>query len=88
MVTTPNSDCVINREIRFLKMKIDRISLKRRQFGPAGGNHLFAFSLDEVASILPNNLKILGTSYLNSILLNSHAYSLYRCLSIKLPAGL
>ncbi len=84
VVTTPNADCLINRQTRLLKMKIDRISLKQRQFGPAGENHLFALSLDEVASMLPNNLKILGTSYLNSILLNSHTYSLYRCLPIKL----
>ena len=84
VITTPNADCVINRQTRFSKMKIDRISLKERQFGPAGENHLFALSLDEVVSMLSNNFKILGISYLNSILLNSHTYSLYRCLPVKL----
>ena len=62
-VTTPNADCVINRQTRFSKMKIDRISLKERQFGPAGENHLYVLSLDEVVSMLSNNCKILGISY-------------------------
>lgn len=84
VITTPNADCVINREARFSKMKIDRFSLQKRQFGPAGENHLFALSVNDVVSTLPNNFRILGISYLNSILLNSHTYSLYQCLPIKL----
>ena len=84
VITTPNVDCLINRQKRLLNMKTNRVSLKQRQFGPAGENHLFALSANEVVSMLPNNLKILGTYYLNSILLNSHTYSLYRCLPIKL----
>ena len=59
-ITTPNADCVVNKETRFSKMKIDRISLEERQFGPAGENHLFTLSANEVVSMLPNNLKILG----------------------------
>lgn len=84
VITTPNADCVINKQTRFSKVKIDRISLKDRQFGPAGENHLFTLSLEEVVSMLSNNFKILGISYLNSILLNSHTYPFYRCLPIKL----
>jgi len=34
--------------------------------------------------MLSNNFKILGISYLNSILLNTHVYPFYRCLPIKL----
>lgn len=84
VITTPNANCVINRETRFSKMKIDRISLKKRQFGPAGENHLFTLSANEIVSMLPNDFKILGISYLNSILLNSHTYPFYRYLPISL----
>ena len=84
VITTSNGDCIINRETRFSKIKIDRMSLKERQFEPAGGNHLFEVSLDGVVSILPSNFKILGICYLNPMLLNSHTYSLYRCFPIRL----
>ena len=83
-ITTPNADSVINKETRFSKVKIDRISLKERQFGPAGENHLFALSVNQVVSMLPNDFKILGISYLNSILLNSHTYPFYRYVPISL----
>ena len=84
VITTPNANCVINREARFSNMKINRISLKKRQFGPAGENHLFALSANEIVSMLPDDFKILGISYLNSILLNSHTYPFYRYLPISL----
>lgn len=42
VIATPNADCVINRETRFSKMKTDRISLKEKQFGPAGENLAFS----------------------------------------------
>ena len=83
-ITTPNADCVINKETRFSKIEIDRISLEERQFGPAGENHLFALSVNEVVSMLPNDFKILGISYLNSILLNSHTYPFYQYVPISL----
>ena len=84
IITTPNADCVINREAKFSRMKIDRFSLQKREFGPAGEAHLFALSLKHILSVLPDNFKILGTSYLNSILLNSHTYFLYRRLTLRL----
>ncbi len=83
VITAPNANCVINSEIRFSKMKIARISLKKRQFGPAGENHLFALSANEIVSMLPNDFEILGISYLKSILLNSHTYPFYRYLPIS-----
>ena len=84
IITAPNTNCVINSEIRFSKMKIAHISLKKRQFGPAGENHLFALSANEIVSMLPNDFKILGISYLKSILLNSHTYPFYRYLPVSL----
>lgn len=34
VITTPNADCIVNREARFSKMKIDRISLKKISLDP------------------------------------------------------
>lgn len=83
-IITPNADCVINRETRFSKMKTDRISLKKNSLHPLEKILLLPLSLEELVSMPSNSFRILGISYLKSILLNSHTYSLYRCLPIKL----
>ena len=80
--------CGCLKQGRFSKMKIDRISLEEKQLGPAEENRLFSLSLEELVPMLSNGFRILGISYLNLILLNSHTYSLYRCLPITLLAWL
>jgi len=87
VVTTPNAEKVGEHLPTFSKFDgaDKRRELEKMQFGPAGEDHLFLFTMREMKSLAPEGAKLVDSGYLGgSLALNSVTHHLFRLLPIKL----
>jgi SAM-dependent methyltransferase len=71
VATTPNGRYLANRLPTLTALtECDRKALAKRQYGPAGPDHLFAFTLPELRAISLPTVRPLMSGYLGNILLS------------------
>jgi len=57
----------------------DRKELSKRQFGPAGSDHLFVFDIKSLINVIKEQgLKVLDAGYVNSCFINQFTYPFLR----------
>jgi 2-polyprenyl-3-methyl-5-hydroxy-6-metoxy-1,4-benzoquinol methylase len=87
IVTTPNAEKVGEHLPTFSTFNTEekRRELEKRQFGPAGEDHLFLFTMREMKSLVPEGVKLIDWGYLGgSLALNSRTHHLFRVVPLKL----
>lgn len=89
IVTTPNAEKMGEHLPTFSKFESEekRKELEKTQFGPAGEDHLFLFTMKEMLSLVPEGTEIIEAGYLGgSLAFNSKSHHLFRVLPLKFYA--
>lgn len=83
IITTPNGGRVGSAEATY--SQVDRASAEQRQFGPGGEDHLFAFTLPELAQVIRSaDLQVLSATRCGSMLHSDRLAGLKRLLPVPL----
>ncbi len=85
VVTTPNAEKAGERLPTFSNFAGEekRKELEKMQFGPAGEDHLFLFTMREMKSLVPKGSRIASAGYLGgSLAFNSKTHPLFRALPL------
>ncbi len=83
IVTTPNQRFVRERAPTYAVACQDIARMEAEQFGPAGENHLFTLTMDELRSMIPADSVVVEEAFIDSILYNSHMQSLWDKLLLR-----
>jgi 2-polyprenyl-3-methyl-5-hydroxy-6-metoxy-1,4-benzoquinol methylase len=86
IATTPNAEKIREHLPTFSTFDTleKRQELEKRQFGPAGEDHLFLFTMEEMKSLVPAGAALIDWGYLGGTLaLNSRTHHLFRFLPIN-----
>ena len=82
VVTTPNGDCLSGRQPRYDPRVAGRGELTKRQFGPAGEDHLFAFTLTSLCQVLAAaGFEVVHAGYFGSIVYSDRLSRIKRTFS-------
>ena len=87
IVTTPNAEKVGEHLPTFSNFNSEekRKELEKMQFGPAGEDHLFLFTMKEMKALAPEGVKLADSGYLGgSLAFNSRTHHLFRVLPLSL----
>lgn len=91
VVTTPNAQKVGEHLPTFSNFRSEekRRELEKAQFGPAGEDHLFLFTMGEMKGLVPQGARLVDSGYLGgSLAFNSKTHHLFRLLPVKAYVGL
>ncbi len=77
IITTPNQRFVRERAPTYNRAIMDKAGMEAKQFGPAGENHLFTLTMDELRSMVPAASSVVEEIFLDSILYNRHIQRLW-----------
>ena len=91
VVTTPNAEKLREHLPTFSSFNSEekRRELEKMQFGPAGEDHLFLFTMKEMKSLVPSGAALVDAGYLGgSLAFNSKTHHLFRFLPVRLYARL
>ncbi len=84
VVTTPNGAYFGNRVPRYHPGDAAAVELAERQFGPAGEDHLFAFTLASLRQVLAAaGLEVIRSGYVGSAVYSDRLYRLKQMLSAE-----
>lgn len=86
IVTTPNAEKIGEHLPTFSNFKGDekRRELEKMQFGPAGEDHLFLFTMGEMKGLAPKGAVLREWGYLGgSLVLNSRTHHLFRWMPVR-----
>ena len=77
ILTTPNQRFVRESSPSYKVACTDMARMEAEQFGPAGENHLFTLTMDELRSMVPSSGVVREEVFVSSILYNSHMQALW-----------
>lgn len=70
VITTPNGGCLTNRLPTYSAAVQEMDRLREFQFGPGGEHHLFALTMDELQSMIPDHAQVVERRWLCSLAIN------------------
>jgi len=77
VITTPNHRFLRERAPSYAMATRDMKRLEAEQFGPAGENHLFTLTMEELRTMVPPTGHIIAEVFVDSILYNGHVQQLW-----------